>query len=102
MLTIPMRKWGETLGTRGLGAEARQYIAAALSEGETTVDFTGVQIATQGFLDEAIGKLAGEVSVDTLKTRCRFAGMNTTIAGLVRMVIVERRRQSDTFESQSG
>lgn len=86
-----MNQWGDFLGTRFLGEEARRQINIALSgEPPVLLDFAGVSGVSHSFADEAIGVLAEEVGLDVLRTNVRFLNLNEEIKAVVRFVVAER------------
>ena len=95
MTRIALAEHGSLLGTRWLGDKVRALIAAAVAEGPVDVDFAGVDLASESFMDEAFGKLTGEVSPSVLNERCRIVNANPTILTMLRVAIWERRRMRD-------
>ena len=92
MTRVALAQWGELLGTRGLGAQVRLRIAAALAIGSVEVDFSRVRLASESFLDEAFGRLSEEVPVSVLNERCRIVNANDTVLTMLRVAVRERRR----------
>ncbi len=91
MTTIAMNQWGDFLGTRFLGEEARRQIAdALLSAPPVFLDFSGVNGVSHSFADEAIGVIAGEAGLDALRTNVRFLNLNEEIKAVLRFVVAER------------
>ena len=92
MTRVALAESGDLLGTRGLGAQVRSRIAAGLANGPVEVDFSGVRLASESFLDEAFGRLSEEVPVSVLNERCHIVNANDTILAMLRVAIRERRR----------
>ncbi|MBI5688305.1 MAG: STAS-like domain-containing protein [Verrucomicrobia bacterium] len=91
MNTIAMNQWGDFLGTRFLGEEARRAIHDALAgEARVCLDFAGVRGVSHSFADEAIGILVQEIGLGALKTNVRFANLNEEIKTILRFVVSER------------
>ncbi len=91
-MRVALAQWGELLGTRGLGTQVRSSIAAALAIGPVDVDFSGVRLASESFLDEAFARLSEEVPVSVLRKRCRILNANDTVLTMLRVAVRERKR----------
>ena len=91
-MRVALAQWGELLGTRGLGAQVRSSIAAALAIGPVDVDFSGVRLASESFLDEAFARLSEEVPVSVLRKRCRILNANDSVLTMLRVAVRERKR----------
>ena len=77
MVTFSFRDFGENLGTRQLGQQVRQQLIPLLKKDERVVlDFTGVNVVSNSFADECIAKLLLTMSLDELKARTTFQGLN--------------------------
>ena len=77
MVTFSFRDFGENLGTRQLGQQVRQQLIPLLEKDERVVlDFTGVNVVSNSFADECIAKLLLTMSLDELKARTTFQGLN--------------------------
>ena len=63
MITFRFRDFGEYLGTRQLGEKVR-------------LDFEGVDVVSNSFADECIAKMLLFMSLDELKQRTTFSGLN--------------------------
>jgi len=70
----------------------RRQVVAALARGPVEVDFEGVDLASQSFMDEAFGKLTDEVSAAVLNEKCRVVNTSEIILAMLRVAIRERRR----------
>ena len=89
---IALAQWGELLGTRGLGVQVRWRIVEALAVGPVEVDFGGVNLASQSFLDEAFGRMSEDFEASFLNAHCQIVNANDTILTMLRVAIRERRR----------
>lgn len=70
---------GENLGTRVLGEKVRNMLLPMIwgSENEKVVlDFEGVDVVSNSFADECLAKLLLVMSLDELKKRTTFRGLN--------------------------
>ena len=77
MVTFSFRDFGENLGTRQLGQQARERLMPLLEGDERVVlDFTGVDVVSNSFADECIAKLLLTMSLAELKARTTFQGLN--------------------------
>jgi len=86
-----MHQWGDFLGTRFLGEEARRQINNVLSgEPPVLLDFAGVRGVSHSFADETVGVLVQEIGMDALKANVCFANLNEEIKTILRFVVAER------------
>ena len=77
MVTFSFREFGENLGTRQLGQQARERLMPLLEKDERIVlDFTGVDVVSNSFADECIAKLLLTMPLSELKSRTTFRGLN--------------------------
>ena len=77
MVTFCFRDFGENLGTRQLGQQAREKLMPLLEGDERVVlDFTGVDVVSNSFADECIAKLLLTMPLAELKARTTFRGLN--------------------------
>jgi len=77
MVTFSFIQFGENLGTRQLGEEAREKLMPLLNGDEKVVlDFTGIDVVSNSFADECIAKLLIDMPLETLKARTTFKGLN--------------------------
>ena len=77
MVTFSFRDFGENLGTRQLGQQAREKLMPLLEGDERVVlDFTGVDVVSNSFADECIAKLLLTMPLAELKARTTFYGLN--------------------------
>lgn len=90
---IELRQFGDFLGTRLLGADARTLVLNALSQNtDVIVDFTGVSGISVSFADEFAGKLVDETSLDVLRRRVKFRNADEAVAGIIRFALNGRLR----------
>ncbi|MDY6373337.1 MAG: STAS-like domain-containing protein, partial [Bacteroidales bacterium] len=83
--------FGKDLGTRQLGVKARNALMPLLSKDERVVlDFTGVNVVSNSFADECIAKLLMEMSLDELKSKTTFTGLNKIAEACV-LTALQRR-----------
>lgn len=77
MVTFNFRNFGEYLGTRQLGQQAREKLMPLLEGDERVVlDFTGVDVVSNSFADECIAKLLLTMPLAELKAHTTFRGLN--------------------------
>ena len=77
MVTFKFNQFGENLGTRMLGANAREQLLPLIDGDEKVVlDFEGVDVVSNSFADECLAKLLLTMSLDELKQRTTFRGLN--------------------------
>lgn len=91
MVEFNFSQYGTDFGTRDMGQLLRAKIRPLL-EGEERVvlDFTGVNVVSNSFADECIAKLLLEMSLEELKKRTTFKGLNK-IAERSILVALQRR-----------
>ena len=77
MVTFKFNQFGENLGTRILGADVRNQLLPLIEGDEKVVlDFEGVDVVSNSFADECLAKLLLTMSLDDLKQRTTFRGLN--------------------------
>lgn len=77
MVIFKFCQFGENLGTRMLGADAREQLVRLMAKGEKVVlDFEGVNVVSNSFADECLAKLLLTLSLEELKQRTTFRGLN--------------------------
>ncbi|MCQ2328069.1 MAG: STAS-like domain-containing protein [Paludibacteraceae bacterium] len=77
MVTFDFIQFGKDLGTRQLGAQARMALLPLLqSHDKVVLNFNGVNVVSNSFADECIAKLLIEMSLDELKSKTTFEGLN--------------------------
>ena len=77
MVIFKFREIGEALGTRQLGAQARERLLPLIESNDKVVlDFEGVSVVSNSFADECIAKLLLVMSLSELKSRTTFRGLN--------------------------
>ena len=91
MVTFAFREIGENLGTRPLGAKAREQLLPLIQQNDCVVlDFTGVNVVSNSFADECIAKILLEMPLEELKRRTTFRGLNPLAERNV-LVALQRR-----------
>lgn len=77
MITFRFIDYGEYLGTRQLGEKVRDRLWPLIQGAEKVrLDFEGVEVVSNSFADECIAKLLLYMSLDELKQRTTFSGLN--------------------------
>ena len=77
MVTFKFNQFGENLGTRMLGVDVRNQLLPLIEGDEKVVlDFEGVDVVSNSFADECLAKLLLMMSLDDLKQRTTFRGLN--------------------------
>ena len=77
MITFRFREVGENLGTRQLGVRVRTQLLLLIEKYDKVVlDFDGVNVVSNSFADECLAKLLLTMSLDELKQRTTFVGVN--------------------------
>lgn len=77
MRIFRFRDFGEYLGTRQLGEKVRNQLWPLIQgEEKVCLDFEGVDVVSNSFADECIAKILLSISLDELKQRTTFRGLN--------------------------
>ena len=91
MVTFKFNEFGQNLGTRQLGAVAREKLLPLIQDKECVIlDFTGVNVVSNSFADECIAKLLLTMSLAELKARTTFYGLNPIAANSI-LIALQRR-----------
>lgn len=78
MYIFEFRKIGKYLGTRMLGAKAREELLPVIQANDKVVlDFNGVSVVSNSFADECLGKLLHIYTLEELKERTTFRGLDS-------------------------
>lgn len=76
MRVFKFSDYGDSMGTRLLGARVRTDLRPLLDGGEKVVlDFSGIDTVTNSFADECIAKLLLEMPLEDLKSKTTFTGL---------------------------
>lgn len=76
MRVFKFSDYGDSLGTRIIGAKIRADLRPLLDGDEKVVlDFSGVDTVTNSFADECIAKLLLEMPLEELKSKTTFVGL---------------------------
>lgn len=68
---------GEYLGTRQLGAVVRNELLHEIHDNDKVcLDFSGVEVVSNSFADECIAKLLLSMSLEELRAKTTFRGLN--------------------------
>lgn len=77
MTTFEFVTINENLGTRQLGVKVRSQLLELIQKNDKVVlDFSGVNVVSNSFADECLAKLLFTMSLDELKQRTTFRGLN--------------------------
>ncbi|WP_448780481.1 STAS-like domain-containing protein [Bacteroides congonensis] len=77
MITFEFATINENLGTRQLGEKVRSQLLNLIRENDKVVlDFSGVSVVSNSFADECLAKMLFTMSLDELKQRTTFRGLN--------------------------
>jgi hypothetical protein len=80
MVRFEFRNIGEYLGTRQLGEKVRSQLLPLIQGNEKVeLDFTSVEVVSNSFADECLAKLLLVMSLDELKQRTTFTGVNDLV-----------------------
>ena len=96
MITFHFIKYGEYLGTRQLGERVSEQLWPLIQGNERVcLDFEGVDVVSNSFADECIAKLLLLMSLDELKQRTTFCGLNDFARKNIALAL-KRRLQAAT------
>ena len=94
MVVFKFSKYGDSMGTRLLGARIRADLRPLLDGDEKVVlDFTGLDTVTNSFADECITKLLLEMPLDELKAKTTFAGLTPMTERSILTALQRRQMQ---------
>ena len=83
-MVVELRKYGNSLGTRSLGAKIREDIEKnILNDEETIFDFTDMEIISNSFADECFAKLLLTYDFSTVKKYTTFINTNSSIKKII-------------------
>ena len=93
MVEFRFADYGTDFGTRDMGQKLREKLLPLINGGDKVVlDFTGVNVVSNSFADECIAKLLLEMSLDELKQRTTFRGLNPLAERSVLIALQRRYR----------
>jgi len=96
MIILQFIKYGEYLGTRQLGESVSEQLWPLIQGNEKVcLDFEGVDVVSNSFADECIAKLLLLMSLDELKQRTTFRGLNDFARKNIALAL-KRRLQAAT------
>lgn len=99
MVVFKFSKYGDSMGTRLLGAQIRADLRPLLDGKERVVlDFSGIDTVTNSFADECIAKLLLEMSLDELKAKTTFTGLTPMTERSILTAL--KRRQIQILQNQ--
>lgn len=94
MVVFKFSNYGDSMGTRLLGAKIRAYLRPLLDGDERVVlDFSGIDTVTNSFADECIAKLLLEMPLDELKSKTTFAGVTPMVERSILTALKRRQMQ---------
>lgn len=99
MNTFSFLQYGENLGTRKVGAFVREqllYRISEVSDEKLILDFTGVNVVANSFADECLAKLLLVMSLDELKQKTTFMGVNDMAKKCIAFAFQRRLQNKDT------
>ena len=77
MVEFKFSKYGDSMGTRHIGAIIRADLRPLFDGDEKVVlDFSGIDTVTNSFADECIAKLLLEMPLEVLKAKTTFKGLS--------------------------
>ena len=94
MVVFKFSKYGDSMGTRLLGARIRADLRPLLDGDEKVVlDFTGLDTVTNSFADECIAKFLLEMPLDELKAKTTFTGLTPMTERSILTALQRRQMQ---------
>ena len=77
MVIFKFREVGDALGTRQLGVQVRERLLPLIESNDKVVlDFEGVSVVSNSFVDDCLAKLLLVMPFEELKRRTTFASVN--------------------------
>ena len=99
MVVFKFSKYGDSMGTRFLGARIRGDLRPLLDgEEKVVLDFSGIDTVTNSFADECIAKLLLEMPLDELKSKTTFTGLTPMTERSILTAL--KRRQMQILQRQ--
>lgn len=94
MVEFKFSNYGDSMGTRLLGARIRADLRPLLDGEERVVlDFSGIDIVTNSFADECIAKLLLEIPLEELKAKTTFKGVTPLAERSILSALKRRQMQ---------
>jgi len=88
---VSLQQWDDFLGSRALGAKIRASCQRILEEGNLLVlDWAGIDVVSQSFADELVGKLVLWLGEEEFRRRVRFAKVAETVRPVLRYAVASR------------
>lgn len=90
-MIVEFGKEGRSLGTRENGRRIRAQILDGINtNGFVILDFKGVDMLSNSFADECIGKLVDEVGIDKMKASTTFKNTSREVSLVLMKAINDR------------
>lgn len=101
MIVFKFSNYGDSMGTRSLGARIRADLRPLLDGDEiVALDFSGIDTVTNSFADECIAKILLEMPLEELKSKTTFTGVTPMVERSI-LTALKRRliqiKQSQTI-----
>ena len=94
MVEFKFSKYGDSMGTRLLGAQIRADLRPLLDgEEKVVLDFSGIDTVTNSFADECIAKLLLEMPLADLKAKTTFKGLTPMTERSILSALKRRQMQ---------
>lgn len=94
MVVFKFSKYGDSMGTRLLGAQIRADLRPLLDgEEKVVLDFSGIDTVTNSFADECIAKLLLELPLEQLKAKTTFTGLTSMTERSILSALKRRQMQ---------
>lgn len=94
MVEFKFSNYGDSMGTRLLGARIRADLRPLLDGEERVVlDFSGIDTVTNSFADECIAKLLLEIPLEELKAKTTFKGVTPLAERSILSALKRRQMQ---------
>lgn len=87
-MTISFKEYGNSLGTRLMGAEVRKNIEKLFDENQKICfDFSDVKVVSHSYADEVFGKLIDKYGIGKMRELTTFKNTNEFVAKTIIEVI---------------
>lgn len=102
-MIFKFNEYGKRLSTRDQGREVKAVFDKLYDSTSTKIvlDFSGIELVTNSFADEFIGKKIAEVGINEFKSKTTFTNVKPFVAMCIKKAIDNRVNEIDKLNSNS-
>lgn len=102
-MIFKFNEYGKRLSTRDQGREVKAVFDKLYdsTSNKITLDFSGIELVTNSFADELIGKKIIEVGIDNFKSKTTFINLKPFVAMCIKKAIDNRVDELDKLNSNT-